>query len=132
MKIEKSAALGREIRREEGETLAASTWDEVRAAIRQGRTEEALKGIDYGCAEAQMMHDSMCAFADDALAPGLPAVKAGRQEHSIDALGDVGKHDNVFWVGGVDRNRFFRFVACPLAHVHVLRDAAFCARRTDR
>lgn len=67
MKIEPSQALGRDIRTEEGEALAASTWDEVRAAVREGRVDDALAGIDYGCSEAKMMHDSMCSFVDDAL-----------------------------------------------------------------
>lgn len=67
MKIERSAALGRDIRREDGPSLAASTWDGVRASLRAGRVEEALAGIDYGCAEAKMMYDSMCGFADHAL-----------------------------------------------------------------
>ena len=67
MQIEKSEALGRNIRQEKGESLATSTWDEVRAAIQEGRTQDALAGLDYGCAEAKMMHDSMCSFADDAL-----------------------------------------------------------------
>ncbi|MCC6533368.1 MAG: hypothetical protein IT531_12515 [Burkholderiales bacterium] len=67
MKIRPSAALGRDIRSEDAEGLARSTWDEVRAAIEEGRADDALHGIDYGCAEAKMMHDSMCSFADDAL-----------------------------------------------------------------
>lgn len=67
MKIEQSEALGRSIRREDGASLARSTWDEVRSAIREGRIDDALAGIDYGCAEAKMMHDSMCSFADDAV-----------------------------------------------------------------
>ncbi len=67
MKIERSDALGRDIRRDEGQELAESTWDQVRRLVSAGRAEEALAGIDYGCAEAKMMHDSMCSFADDAL-----------------------------------------------------------------
>jgi hypothetical protein len=67
MKIERSEALKRDIRRDDGEALAVSTWKEVRKAIREGRIDDALAGIDYGCAEAKMMHDSMCSFADDAL-----------------------------------------------------------------
>jgi hypothetical protein len=67
MKIEESEALGRPIRRDEGESLAHSTWDEVRRAIQEGRTDDALAGLEYGCAEAKMMHDSMCSFADDAV-----------------------------------------------------------------
>ena len=67
MKIEKSETLRRNIRRDEGTALTVSTWDGVRAAIREGRIDDALAGIDYGCSEAKMMHDSMCSLADDAL-----------------------------------------------------------------
>lgn len=67
MKIEKSEALGRNIRREEGEALTRSTWDGVREEIRAGNVDAAMAGLDYGMAEAKMMHDSMCSFADDVL-----------------------------------------------------------------
>lgn len=67
MKIEHSKELGRNIRREDIDTLSDSTWDAVRTAVREGRVEEAIAGIEYGCAEAKMMHDSMCSLADDAL-----------------------------------------------------------------
>jgi len=67
MKIEKLETLDRNIRREEGSALAASTWDGVRRVVRDGKVEDALAGIEYGCAEAKMMHDSMCSFADDVL-----------------------------------------------------------------
>ncbi len=67
MKIERSDALGRDIRREEGDELATSTWDAVRSAVRSGRADEALAALEYAISEAKMMHDSMCAFADDAL-----------------------------------------------------------------
>lgn len=82
MKIERSEALGRNIRREEGEALAASTWDEVRSAVQEGRKKEALEGIDYGCAEAKMMHDSMCSFADDALTR-LAEVAGDEEVHQL-------------------------------------------------
>lgn len=68
MKIEKSEALGRNIRRGEGAALSESTWNAVRQAIRDGKLEDALAGIDYGCSETKAMHDSACSFVDDALA----------------------------------------------------------------
>ena len=67
MKIARSEVLNRDIRFDEVEKLGVSTWDEVRRAIREGRLDDALAGINCGCSEAKMMHDSMCSFADDAL-----------------------------------------------------------------
>lgn len=78
MRIERSAVLGRDIRREDGPSIAESTWDGVRASLREGRVDQALAGIDYGCAEAKMMYDSMCGFADHAL--GRLAEVAGDDE----------------------------------------------------
>jgi len=67
LKIEKSETLGRNIRRDDPPELAHSTWEGVRQAIWAGKADEACAGIDYGCAEARMMHDAMCSFVDDAL-----------------------------------------------------------------
>jgi hypothetical protein len=67
MKIEKSEALGRNIRTGEGEALTESTWDAVKRDVREGNVDAAMAGIDYGISEARMMHDSMCSFADDVL-----------------------------------------------------------------
>jgi len=67
MRIEKSQALGRDIRREAPQDLGVSTWDGVREAIREGNVGEALAGIDYACAEAKAMHDSSVSLVDDVL-----------------------------------------------------------------
>lgn len=67
MKIERSSALGRDIRRDRAEELGTATWTGVKEAIRAGRADEALAGLDYACHEARAMHDSAVSFADDVL-----------------------------------------------------------------
>jgi hypothetical protein len=81
MKLEKSEALGREIRQERPEELAASTWEVVREAIGLGQRDQALAGLDYCRFETKMMHDSMCSFVDDAI-----TALAAFGEEEIDAL----------------------------------------------
>ena len=67
MRIEKSEALGRNIRRDRGEDLGESTWEAIAHAIRDGRTADALAYLEYGCSEARSLHDGMCSLADDAI-----------------------------------------------------------------
>jgi hypothetical protein len=88
MKIERSEALGRDIRRDEGNELTVSTWDGVRAALREGNTGEALKAFDYGCAEAKMMHESAIKFANDALTRFSQVAKEDETWRTLKALQD--------------------------------------------
>lgn len=67
MKIEKSEALGRDIRREDVSELTRSTWDGLREALRDGNRETALAALKYGADEAKMTLDSAINFANDAL-----------------------------------------------------------------
>jgi hypothetical protein len=67
IKFEKPEALDKKIRRFDLADLTKTTWSLVLEAIRVGRTDEALELIEYGCAEAQFMHDAPVEYVDCAL-----------------------------------------------------------------
>ena len=65
IRLEKSEALGRKIRRDDVTELAISTWALVREAIQAGRVDEALEFIEYGCEQDRINNDSLVTSADD-------------------------------------------------------------------
>lgn len=67
IRLGKSDTLKREIRQDDISELGISTWDLVRKAVKEGKVNEALKYIDYGCFEAKQMHDILAEFPDVAL-----------------------------------------------------------------
>ncbi len=67
IRLEKSEALRRKIRKDDVAELAIPTWTLVREAMQARRIDEALDFLEYGCAENKAMHDSIVAFVDDTL-----------------------------------------------------------------
>jgi len=67
IRLEKSEALQRKIRRDDIPELAIPTWTLVRDAVKAGKIDEALELLDYGCYEAKQVHDILAAFPDIAL-----------------------------------------------------------------
>ncbi len=64
VKLEKSAGLGRVIRRDDIEELALPTWTLIRESIRAGKVEEALALLDYCYSETKTLHDGLVSFVD--------------------------------------------------------------------
>ena len=66
VRLKKSEALGREIRQDDPKDLAIPTWTLVREAIESGNKEEALDFLEYGCAEAEALHDMVVSGRNEA------------------------------------------------------------------
>ncbi len=76
IRLEKSEALHRKIRKDHPIDLAIPTWDLICEAIKTGTTDEALELLDYTrVVESQINNDSFVSFAEAALT--YLAAKAG-------------------------------------------------------
>jgi hypothetical protein len=63
-KVEKVVAFGRNLRTDDTlEELGKSSYDVLRDLIREGKTEEALKFVDYVQHEFKWLHDLYCDWA---------------------------------------------------------------------
>lgn len=78
IRLEKSEALGRVIRGGDVQELARPTWQVIREAIQEGKTDEALDILDYAFIETKALHDSFCAWID-----GLFTYLAGFGEEEV-------------------------------------------------
>ncbi|MFC1904168.1 hypothetical protein ACFLXT_00145 [Chloroflexota bacterium] len=67
IRLEKSEALQRKIRQDDPPDLAIPTWTLVREAVQTRRDDEAFNLLEYACDRTRAMHDSIIAFADDAM-----------------------------------------------------------------
>lgn len=66
-KLEESDAFCSVIR-DDIKTLGIPTWELIREAIRDGRTNDALALVDYCYSEIKPLHDNLCFFIDCVLA----------------------------------------------------------------
>lgn len=67
IRLERSEALKRNIRKDDPADLAISNFDLVSGAIKAGKTDEALNYLDYACAESQANNDSFVMFVESVL-----------------------------------------------------------------
>jgi hypothetical protein len=65
--LEWSESLGRKIRTDPPDQLGVPTWDLVKEAVREGRVDDALELLDYGCEIDKMLLDTLISYLDDAL-----------------------------------------------------------------
>lgn len=64
IRLGRSDELQRPIRQDDPGQLGIPTWSLVREAIAEGRTEDALRFLEYGCSEAKTMNDIMVSFLE--------------------------------------------------------------------
>ena len=64
IRLDKSAAIKRKIRRDDAPDLAIPTWTLLRQTIKAGETEEAFDLLDYELSRVQAGHDSFMTLMD--------------------------------------------------------------------
>ena len=67
IRYKKLGVLKRKIRQDDMADLAIPTWTLVREAVQAGEVDKALEFMEYGLAEAKIMHDSLVSFTDAVL-----------------------------------------------------------------